>query len=120
MDRVAHSDPRWTRWQHGQEARCCHASARRSGTRGCRCSPAVAEVGEEDEAEPVRGSPELELQRRGSATGAKNIGGLRAKEDARKLGRVGRRCGGGWGSLGIYIGGRGSAGEAAMGSNRWH
>jgi hypothetical protein len=36
--------------------------------------------------------------------------GVRAKEGARKLGREGRRCGGGLGFSGVYIGGQGSAG----------
>jgi hypothetical protein len=46
--------------------------------------------------------------------------GARAKEGTRKLGRVGRRCGGAWGSSGVYIGGWGSVGEVTMGGNRQH
>jgi hypothetical protein len=37
--------------------------------------------------------------------------GARVKEGTRKLGRVGRRCGGVWGSLGVYIGVRGVSGR---------
>jgi hypothetical protein len=33
---------------------------------------------------------------------------MRVKEGARKLGRGRWRCGGGWGSLEVYIGGQGS------------
>jgi hypothetical protein len=44
--------------------------------------------------------------------------GTREKEGARKLGKEGRRRGGGWGSSRIYIGDRGCTGEAVMSGNK--
>jgi hypothetical protein len=84
------------------------------GAQDHRCLPAVAREGEEDEAKLVRGSPEHERRRKGGATAAAQAR-CESKEEHKRAGREGRRCSGGRGPLGVYIG----AGEGREGGNVW-
>jgi hypothetical protein len=85
--------------------------------------PTVAGEGEEDEAEPVRGSPELKLWWRGGAMEVKNGDGLKSAQGRKRREKAWERVEEvrWWlGVLGGLYWGWGSVKEATTGGNQRH
>jgi hypothetical protein len=91
------------RGQEGAAAPCWRVCARAH-----RCSLAVVERCEPDEAVPEGCSLEHEWRQRGGVMVKKTGSGLSSLRGQRKVrGSKGERGGEGWGCSGVYIGGRG-------------